>query len=209
MNTSTAIDPSALHRIGYGLYVLTVNDGKKDNGLIVNTVTQVASKPLCISVAVSKSNYSAEVIRETEIMNVNCLTTEAPFSVFERFGFQSGRDTDKFAGLPEQKRSANGLIVLSEHVNAVLSLRVKETIDLDSHLLFLCEVTESAVLSKGESMTYAYYHANVKPKKPAAPAATGYVCKICGWVYEGATLPDDLICPICKHGKEDFVPLST
>ena len=205
---SGTMDTSALHRIGYGLYVVTVNDGTKDNALIVNTVTQVASTPLCISVAVSKSNYSCEVIRQTGALNINCLTTEAPFSVFERFGFHSGRDTDKFAGESNLKRSENGLVVLSEYVNAYISLHVKETVDLGSHLLFLCEATEAAVLSDAESMTYAYYHANVKPKK-SAPKVKGYVCSICGWVYEGETLPDDIICPICKHGKEDFSPITS
>ena len=205
MNTSTAIDPSALHRIGYGLYVLTVNDGKKDNGLIVNTVTQVASKPLCISVAVSKSNYSAEVIRETGIMNVNCLTTEAPFSVFERFGFQSGRVVDKFAGCTPF-RSDNGLVFLPRYINAFLSLKVEQYVDLDTHGMFICSVTEARILSDKETMTYTYYLENVKPK-PETEGKKGYVCKICGWVYEGETLPQDIVCPLCKHGAADFEPI--
>lgn len=198
----------ALYNISYGLYVITSNDGKRDNGMIGNTVVQITNKPAKVVVGINKANYSHDVIRETGIMNVNCLAMDAPFSVFEKFGFQSGRDTDKFAG-ETPARSENGLVVLSEYVNAVLSLKVESYIDMDSHGMFICTVTEEKVLSDKETMTYTYYQNNVKPKPNAEPTRKkGFVCKICGWVYEGETLPPDLICPICKHPAEDFEPLA-
>ena len=198
---------SALFNIGYGLYVITSNDGKKDNGMIGNTVAQVANGPTRIMVSINKGNYSHDVIKETGIMNVNCLSVDAPFSVFQNFGFQSGRDADKFAeGV--SKRSANGLAVLPQYVNACISLKVEEYIDMDSHGMFICTVTEEMILGEKETMTYTYYQNNVKPKRNAEPEKKkGFVCKICGWVYEGETLPPDLICPICKHPAEDFEPI--
>lgn len=203
---SAKIDPTALFRIGYGLYVVTTNDGNRDNGLIVNTVTQVSEQPLRVSVAVSKANYSHDVILNTKKMNVNCLDESAPFSVFENFGFQSGRTADKFAGIAE-KRSENGLRILPEYVNAFFSLEVESYVDLGSHGLFICSVTEAEVLGDKETMTYSYYHKNVKPQ-PAKAEVKGYVCRICGWVYEGDPLPEDIICPLCKHGAADFEPIS-
>ena len=199
---------SALFNIGYGLYVITSNDGKKDNGMIGNTVAQVANGPTRIMVSINKGNYSHDVIKETGIMNVNCLSVEAPFSVFQNFGFQSGRDSDKFAD-GVAKRSANGLAVLTQYVNACISLKVEEYIDMDSHGMFICTVTEEMILGDKETMTYTYYQNNVKPKrKPEeAPKKKGWVCKICGWVYEGEELPPDLICPICKHPASDFEPI--
>lgn len=196
------IDPSALFKLGYGLYVVTCNDGKKDNGLIVNTVMQVTNNPDRIVVAINKQNYSHDVIKESGIMNVNCLTEAAPFAVFEAFGFKSGRDTDKFAGCSPEK-SENQLVVLPRYINAFLSLKVESYTDLGSHGMFVCTVTESRVISSEPSMTYAYYHANVKPK-PQPAKKKGYVCKICGYVYEGETLPEDFVCPWCKHGASDF-----
>ncbi len=198
------IDTSALHKIGYGLYVLTVNDGVKDNGMIVNTVIQLTSNPLRVAVTVNKENYSHNVIKEKGIMNVNCLTVAAPFSVFENFGFNSGRDTDKFQSV-EFTRSENGLPVLKRYINSFMSLKVCQYIDLESHGMFICEVTEAAVINEAESMTYAYYHKNVKPKPKAK--SLGYVCKICGYVYEGDPLPEDFVCPLCKHGAEFFEPV--
>ncbi|MBQ2719548.1 MAG: flavin reductase, partial [Clostridia bacterium] len=195
-------DPTALFNIGYGLYVVTSNDGKKDNGLIVNTVTQLTSTPNRVAVTINKQNYSHHVIKGSGVMNVNCLTVDAPFSVFEAFGFVSGRNVDKFAGC-EPLRSENGLVVLPRYINAFLSLKVVQYLDLDTHGMFICEVTEARVLSDREAMTYAYYHANVKPK-PATEGKKGYVCKICGYVYEGETLPEDFECPLCKHGAQDF-----
>ena len=196
---------SALFKIGYGLYVITSNDGKKDNGMIGNTVAQVASSPNRIMVSINKGNYSHDVIKETGKMNVNCLSVEAPFSVFQNFGFQSGRNADKFAD-GVAKRSANGLAVLTQYVNACISLQVEEYIDMGSPGMFICSITEEMILGEKETMTYTYYQNNVKPK-PEAPKKKGWVCKICGWVYEGEELPEDLICPICKHPASDFEPI--
>ncbi|MBP0958696.1 MAG: flavin reductase [Oscillospiraceae bacterium] len=193
---------SALFNIGYGLYVITSNDGKKDNGLIVNTVTQVTNTPNRIAVTINKENYSHHVIKQTGKMNINCLSTDAPFAVFEKFGFVSGRNTDKFEGCTPL-RSDNGLIFLPRHINSFLSLEVEQYIDLDTHGMFICKVTEARVISDKETMTYTYYQENVKPK-PQTEGKKGYVCKICGYVYEGENLPDDFICPLCKHGVADF-----
>ena len=204
-STANKNDLSALFNIGYGLYVVTSNDGKRDNGLIVNTVTQVTSVPNRIAVTINKENYSHHIIKQTGKMNVNCLTVDAPFAVFEKFGFTSGRNTDKFADC-EPLRSDNGLIFLPRYINSFLSLTVENYVDLDTHGMFVCSVSEARVLSDKESMTYAYYHENVKPK-PATEGKVGYVCKICGYVYEGETLPEDFICPLCKHGAADFEPI--
>ena len=203
--TANKSDMTALFKIGYGLYVVTCNDGKKDNGLIVNTVSQVAENPTKIAVTINKANYSHHVIKQTGIMNVNCLTVEAPFKVFETFGFQSGRNVDKFADCTPL-RSDNGLVFLPRYINAFMSLKVEQYVDLDSHGMFICSVTEARVISDVETMTYAYYHANVKPK-PQTEGKKGYVCKICGYVYEGDPLPEDFVCPLCKHGAQDFEPI--
>ena len=203
--TANKNDLTALYKLGYGLYVVTSNDGKKDNGLIVNTVAQVADNPNKIAVTINKANYSHHVIKQTGKMNVNCLTVEAPFKVFEVFGFQSGRNVDKFADC-EPLRADNGLVFLPRYINAFLSLKVEQYVDLDSHGMFICSVTEARTISDRESMTYAYYHANVKPK-PKTTESKGYVCKICGYVYEGEELPEDFICPLCKHGAQDFEPI--
>ena len=198
-------DLSALFRIGYGLYVVTSNDGKHDNGLIVNSVTQVSDNPSRIAVNISKENYSYHVIKRTGIMNVNCLSTEAPFKVFEKFGFRSGRNVNKFEGC-SPVRSDNGLIILPHYINAAFSLKVENYVDLDSHGMFICSVTEARVMSDKPTMTYDYYHKNVKPK-PQTEGKKGYVCKVCGYIYEGENLPEDYICPLCKHGTIDFEPI--
>ena len=198
-------DFKALFNIGYGLYVVTSNDGKKDNGLIVNTVTQLTSSPNRIAVTINKENYSHYVIKQTGKLNINCLTVDAPFSVFESFGFRSGRNTDKFEGETPQ-RSDNGLVVLSDYINSFMSLEVEQYIDLDTHGMFICSTTELRVLSDKETMTYTYYQKNVKPK-PQTQGKKGFVCRICGYIYEGDNLPDDFICPICKHGAADFDPI--
>ena len=203
--TANKSDMTALFKIGYGLYVVTSYDGKKDNGLIVNTVSQVAENPTKIAVTINKANYSHHVIKQTGIMNVNCLTVEAPFKVFETFGFQSGRNVDKFADCTPL-RSDNGLVFLPRYINAFMSLKVEQYVDLDSHGMFICSITEARVISDVETMTYAYYHANVKPK-PQTEGKKGYVCKICGYVYEGDPLPEDFVCPLCKHGAQDFEPI--
>lgn len=195
-------DLSALFNIGYGLYVVTSNDGKKDNGLIVNTVSQIANSPNRIAVCINKQNYSHHIIKKTGIMNVNCLSQEAPFSVFEDFGFRSGRTADKF-DKTEPLRSDNGLAVLPKYINSFMSLKVEEYVDIGSHGMFICSVTEAQVVSDKETMTYTYYQNNVKPK-PQTKGKKGWVCKVCGYVYEGEELPEDFVCPLCKHGAEDF-----
>lgn len=198
-------DMNALFKIGYGLYVVTSNDGKQNNGLIVNTVTQVSDNPNRIAVNINKANYSYHVIKQTGILNVNCLTVDAPFKVFENFGFQSGRNTDKFVNYP-YILSDNGLPILTNYINASISLKVENYIDLDSHGMFICSVTEARLMNNKETMTYEYYQKNVKPK-PDTDGKKGFVCKVCGYVYEGDVLPDDYICPLCKHGASDFEPI--
>ncbi len=205
-DTADKNDLTALFNIGYGLYVVTSNDGKKDNGLIVNTVTQVTNTPNQIAVTINKENYSHHVIKQTGRMNVNCLSTDAPFSVFETFGFQSGRTMDKFANM-EPLRSDNGLAFLPRYINSFMSLKVEQYVDLGTHGMFICSLTESRVISDAETMTYTYYQNNVKPK-PNTEGKKGFVCKICGYIYEGDVLPDDFICPLCKHGAADFEPIA-
>lgn len=202
-DTADKNDLSALFKIGYGLYVVTCRDGNKDNGLIVNTVTQLTNTPNRIGVAINKANFSHEIIKKTGVLNVNCLSTEAPFSVFERFGFHSGRDTDKFADFEPILRSDNGVIFLPRYINSFMSLKVERYIDFETHGMFVCSIEESRVISQTETMTYTFYHQNVKPK-PATEQKKGWVCKICGYVYEGENLPDDYVCPLCKHGAADF-----
>ena len=198
-------DMTALFNIGYGLYVVTSNDGKRDNGLIVNTVTQVTNTPNRIAVCINKQNYSHHVIRQTGVMNVNCLSQEAPFEVFQNFGFQSGRNADKFAG-QEVLRSDNGLAFLPRYINSFMSLKVEQYVDMDTHGMFICSVTEARVISNVETMTYTYYQNHVKPQ-PQTEGKKGFVCKICGWIYEGEELPQDIVCPLCKHGAVDFEPI--
>ena len=203
--TANKNDLTALFNIGYGLYVVTSHDGQKDNGLIVNTVTQVTNTPNRIAVAINKANYSHHVIRQNGMMNVNCLTVEAPFKVFETFGFVSGRNVDKFKDCTPL-RSDNGLAFLPRYINSFMSLKVEDYVDLDTHGMFICSVTEARVLSDKETMTYTYYQNHVKPK-PQTAGKKGYVCKICGYVYEGDPLPEDFVCPLCKHGAQDFEPI--
>ena len=211
--SQATIDATALFKIGYGLYVVTCRDGEKDNGLIVNTVMQVTNTPNRVAVAINKQNYSHDIIKKTGVLNVNVLSEEAPFSTFERFGFQSGRTANKFIGmLPD--RSENGLYVLPEFINAYFSLKVEQYVDLDTHGMFVCTLEEAKTVSSVPTMTYNYYQANVKPRPKATASAEkgeekkkGYVCKICGYVYEGDPLPADFICPWCKHPASDFEPL--
>ena len=198
-------DLTALFRIGYGLYVVTSNDGKKDNGLIVNTVIQLTDTPNRVAVNINKANYSHHVIKQTGVLNVNCLSTEAPFSVFQQFGFQTGRSVDKFAGQTVH-RSDNGLVFLDKYINAFMSLKVEDYVDLGTHGMFICSVTEARVMSNQDTMTYTYYQNNVKPK-PETEGKKGFVCKVCGYIYEGDELPADYICPLCKHGAADFEPI--
>lgn len=204
--SEATVDPSAMFKLSYGLFVLTAKDGEKDNGCIINTVMQVTDVKKRIAIAVNKANYTHDMIKKTGVFNVSVLTTDVPFKVFQQFGFQSGRDADKFAGSPED-RTANGLRYVPEYSNAVISGKVVEAYDYDTHTLFVAEVTEAAVLSNVPSVTYQYYFDHIKPKPQPTTEKSGYVCKICGFIYEGETLPDDYICPLCKHGVEDFEKL--
>lgn len=199
------IEPTAMFKLSYGLFVLTAKDGNKDNGCIINTVMQVTDSPKRISIAVNKANFTHDMILKTGVFNVSVLSEEAKFGIFERFGFSSGRDTDKFDNFNNISRSENGLIYLTESANALLSGRVIDTRDCGTHTEFFADVTEAKLLSDAPSMTYQYYFDNVKPKPQKK--VKGYVCKICGYVYEGETLPPDFICPLCKHGAEDFEPI--
>ena len=201
-----SVDKTALFRIGYGLYVITVNDGNKDTGCIVNSVGQIADNPLRVSVCINKANYTNEIVNKTGILNVNCLSEETPFEVFKHFGFQSGRTVDKFSDCSDTApRAANGLIYLSKHINAFMSLKVIRTIDLGSHDMFICEVTEAKALSDINTMSYTYYRQNVKPKPQSKKM--GWVCTVCGYIHKGEDLPEDFICPTCKHGAEVFEKL--
>lgn len=195
------IDTAAIFKIEYGLYVVTTKGAELDNGLILNSVMQVTAEPLKVAVTINKSNYSHDLIKNSGIMNVCCLGEKTPFSVFQNFGMKSGKDTYKFIGV-KAERSENGLLYLTEYSNAFISLCVEQYIDLGTHGMFICAVTESQMLENVPTMTYGYYYNNVKPKNQTAKK--GYVCKICGYVYEGEPLPDDFICPLCKHPASDF-----
>lgn len=202
------MDTKAMFKLGYGLYVLTGRQGEKDNGCIVNTVMQVTTSPNRIAITVNKSNYTHDMIQETGIFNVSVLTTETDFAVFQRFGFQSGRDCDKFNGYTGVKRAENGLLYCTEHTNAYISGQVINTMDLGTHTMFIADVTACEILSPETSVTYDYYQKNIKPQpKKEEKAIVGYRCTICGYIYEGETLPEDFVCPLCKHGAEAFEPI--
>lgn len=194
---------AAMFQLTYGLFVLTAKEGTKENGCIINTVQQVTSNPLRISIAVNKDNYTHDMIERTGRFNVSILSEEVPFDIFKRFGFQSGREADKFSGLSGVARSENGIFYLTQYVNAFLSGKVAEKVDLGSHTLFIADVEDGEVLSDVPSVTYSYYHKYIKPQ-PEQKQTKGWRCKICGYVYEGEELPADYICPICKHGAADF-----
>lgn len=200
------IDKKALYSLSYGLFVLTTNDGTKANGCIVNTCMQVSESPTQLCVCVNKANYTAQTISKTGKFAVSILTTSTPFSVFEHFGFRSGRDVDKFSDFSGYALTQGGLPYLTENCNAFFEAEVKQEIDCGTHIMFIAQITQAQVLSSEESVTYAYYFANIKPK-PEAAKKKGYVCKICGYVHEGEELPPDFVCPWCKHGAEDFEPI--
>ncbi|MBR5242603.1 MAG: flavin reductase [Thermoguttaceae bacterium] len=203
------MDSAALFKVQYGLFLISTREGDRDNACISNVLAQVASSPLRVSLAISKRNFTCELIERTGRFNASTLTVEAPFSLYERFGFQSGRDVDKFAGL-ETVRAANGLTYEPRYANAYLSCKVVESLDLGSHRLFVAEVEDAAVLSKVESATYEYYRSHVKPK-PAAPASgvKGWRCTVCGYIHASEDLPSDFVCPVCKHGAVDFVKIES
>lgn len=203
------IEKTAMYKLTYGLFMLTTTDGERQNGCIVNTVSMITDNPKRITVYVNKANYSEELLRKTGIFNVSVLTESAPFETFKQFGFCSGRDTDKFAG-KTYPQTENGLYYLPENANAVLSAKVVDAYDYGTHTLFVAEVTEAKTLSSEKSVTYEYYQSNIKPKPAAAKteekksAGGKWVCKVCGYVYEGEELPEDFVCPWCKHPAEDF-----
>lgn len=204
-----ALDPTALFTLSYGLYVLTAREGDRDCGCIVNTVTQLTENPTRIALSVNKQNFTNEVIQRTGVFNISVLTEAATMDLFRHFGFQSGRDVDKFAGRTDPV-SENGLRYIDGPANALISGKVEQAIDCGTHMLYIALVTEARKLSDAPSMTYAYYFANVKPKpqpKPAEKPRRGFVCRICGYFYEGDELPPDFICPLCKHGAADFEPV--
>ena len=197
------MDNKALFKLSYGLFVLTAREGEKDNGCIINTAIQLTSSPCRISIAVNKQNYTHDMVLRTGVFNVSVLTEEATFWVFQHYGFQSGRDVDKFAGIPEN-RTENGLRYVDGCTNAVLSGKVVQTVDCGSHTLFIAEVTDAKVLSNDKSVTYQYYFDHIKPKPQAAEdGKETWVCTVCGYVHEGP-LPEDFVCPWCKHGTEAF-----
>lgn len=199
------MDNAVMYKLTYGLFVLTAKDGDKDNGCIINTAMQVTGDPNRIIIVVNKQNYTHDMIMKTKAFNVSLINTEADFDLFKHFGFQSGRDVDKMAGI-SFSRSENGIAYLNNMVNGYISGQVISTTDLGSHTMFLADVTDGKVLSDTESVTYAYYHKNIKPA-PQPAKKKGWVCKICGYVYEGEELPADFVCPICKHPASDFEPL--
>jgi len=199
------IDPAAMFKLSYGLYVLSAVDGDKHNGCIINTGVQLTDTPKRITIAVNKANLTHDMILKTGKFNLSVLDQTAPFGVFKQFGFVSGRDTEKFDGKYQIRMSENGLVYLCQHSNAFISGKVIEATDYGTHTLFVADVTQAQVLSNESSMTYDFYFEHVKPKPQAsAEAKPGYVCKICGWEYDGEELPEDIICPLCKHGAADF-----
>lgn len=200
------MDNKAMHRLSYGLFVLTAKEGEKDNGCIVNTVIQVTTEPNCIAVAVNKKNYTHDMIEQTGMFNVSVLTEKSSFETYKHWGFQSGADVDKTKEITFS-RAKNDIIYLTEETNAYLSARVRSMIDLGTHTLFLAEVTDAEVLSDDPSVTYAYYQSNIKKAPKADAPKKGFICTVCGYIYEGDTLPDDFICPWCKHPASDFKPL--
>ena len=206
------MDNKAMYKLSYGLFVLTSKAGDRENGCITNTAIQVASEPNQISFAINKSNYTHELVMESKKANISVISEEATFSLFKHFGFQSGKTVNKFEGFNDFERAANGIPYITKGTNAYFSIDVTQTVDLGSHTLFIGVPTEMVVLSDAASATYAYYQDNIKPKPAAAPTAENKLpegvhkwrCKICGYEYVGPTLPDDFICPICKHPASDF-----
>lgn len=200
------MDNKAMFNLSYGLFILTAKDGAKDNGCIVNTVGQVTSQPNRISLTVNKANYTHDMILKTKEFNVSVLAENSKFETYKHWGFQSGRNTDKLEAI-SFKRSANGLVYIAEETNAFLSAKVVSTMDLGTHTLFIADVTDGEVLSQVPSATYSFYQNNIKPKPASTEKKKGFICTVCGYIYEGETLPDDFICPICKHPASDFKPL--
>jgi len=222
MSNSSSIDTSALFKLSYGLFILTTRDGDKDNGCIINTAMQITSSPLRISITVNRANFSCQLIEKTGVFNICVLSQSATMSTFERFGFQSGKTANKFDGAGCEMRTPNGLRYVPEQVNCVISGKVFKSHDYDSHMIFVADITECFAVSDEPSVTYQYYFDHIKPKTVGGAPAVGlgssdnsgvsgtkrFVCRICGYVYDGNSLPDDFVCPLCKHGREDFEKLT-
>ena len=205
MQSSGNVNRAAMFKLSYGLFILTAQEGNRDNGCVINTAIQVTEKPLRVSIAVNQANLTRDIIAGTGEFNLSILTESTPFRVFEQFGFHSGRDTDKFASCEYNDRTTNGIRYLPEYTNSVISAKVLSSVDCGTHSLFVADVTEAMVLSDEPSVTYQYYFDHIKPKPPTPKEhQNGVVCKICGYVYEGDTLPDDFICPVCKHDASHF-----
>ncbi len=203
-----SIDMSALNKISYGLFLLTSKLGDKHNGCIINTAMQLTADPVTFSVAVNKHNYTHDMILKSGLLNISVLSQSAPFELFKHFGFQSGKDTDKFEAFSDASKSSNGLYYLTKYCSAVISAKVVHTIDCNTHTLFIVSLTDAFMVSDEEPATYDYYHKHIKQTlKPSEQKKTGYVCKICGYIYEGEPLPEDFICPLCKHPASDFEKL--
>ncbi len=200
------MDTNAIYKVGYGLYVLSAKDNGRDNACIINTVMQITSQEsFKFIISVNKSNLTHDMIKQSGVFNVSVLTEDVPFSMFETFGFKSGRDADKFAEIDFAERAENGLMFINKYTNACLSFKVLDTVDCDTHTIFVAQLTDAVSLGEGESITYAYYHKHTKPKpKSSEKKVAGWRCKICGYIYEGEELPADFICPWCKHGAADF-----
>ena len=197
------IDRTTMFKLSYGLFVLTANDGTRDNGCIINTAIQLTEQPYMISIAVNKANYTCGMINQTQKFNISILTQSATFDVFKQFGFQSGNNTDKFADVSYEARTENGIRYLPHDTNGVISAEVKQSVDCGTHMLFIANVTAAITLSNEPSATYQFYFDHIKPK-PQKPKKQGFICKICGYIFEGDSLPNDFICPICKHGADVF-----
>ena len=197
------MDTNALFKIGYGLYVLSANEQGKDNACIINTAMQVTSDPLQVAICVNKTNYTCEIIQHTKKFNISVLSEGVGFDVFKNFGYQCGRNVDKFANFYDTKRSPNGVLYITKNTNAYFSAWVKQEIDLGTHVMFIAQLVEAQVLSNEPTVTYEFYQKNIKPK-PKVTTSKGWRCKICGYIYEEENMPSDFICPICKHGATDF-----
>ena len=200
------MDKKAMYNLTYGLFVLTARLGEKDNGCIINTAGQVTSTPNRISITVNKDNLTHDLVKESGRFNISILSERANFDIFKHFGFQTGRETDKFDGYAACKRSENGLYYITEGTNAYISGTVEQAIDLGSHTMFIASVDDMEVLASEPSASYAYYQSSIKPKpeKKEAGGKTVWRCTVCGYVYEGDVLPDDFVCPLCKHPASDF-----
>ena len=203
------IDKNAIFNISYGLFVLVARQGDKDNACIINVAQQITSEPLQLMICVNKTNLTHDMVMRTLKFNLCPLSEEATMKPFQHFGFQSGRDIDKFAECQQKLRTDNGLLYLPKYINSVISCVVTKSIDLGTHTMFIARVMEAKTLTDSPSITYAYYQQNIKPRPSASQTVKSstkkkWVCEVCGYVYEGDEMPDDFICPWCKHGKSDF-----